>query len=78
MVHCTLLYSTVVSFLCIYSDPSIFTVRLGDLNNELTDGTEQEFDVVTVVVHEEYSLYPSPRFDIALLRLRQKGGLCAR
>ena len=59
-------------------DPSIFTVRMGDLHNQLPDGTEQEFDVARVVVHEEYSLAPSPRFDIALLRLQPKGGKCVR
>ena len=31
-----------------------------------------------VIVHEEYSLFPSPRFDIALLKLRSKQGKCAR
>lgn len=53
-------------------------VRLGDIINNIDDGTEQEFDVEKIIVHEEFTMYPSPRFDIALLKLKRKDGYCAR
>jgi len=53
-------------------------VRLGDLNNEYDDESEQEFDIEELIIHEEYSYRPSPRSDLALLKLKRKNGKCAQ
>nr|XP_002127039.1 uncharacterized protein LOC100176526 [Ciona intestinalis] len=59
-------------------DASIFTVRLGDLNNRVSDDTEQDFAIERLIIHEEFSLYPSARHDVALLKLAKVNGRCAR
>ncbi|XP_076825607.1 uncharacterized protein LOC143471122 isoform X1 [Clavelina lepadiformis] len=59
-------------------DGSEFTVRLGDLNNELFDETEQEFEIGELILHQQFSMYPSPTNDIALVRLARKAGKCAK
>ena len=56
----------------------MFIIWLGDLNNEIVDTTEQEFEVEQIIIHEEYVIFPSPRYDIALIQLRRKNGQCAR
>ena len=53
-------------------------MRLGDLNNLSDDETEQDFDISEVIIHENYEAWPSPRRDIALVKLKKKGGKCAR
>jgi len=60
-------------------DKDDFFVRLGDLNNESDepDEGEQDFDIDDVIIHENYEAYPSPRRDIALVKLRRKHGKCA-
>jgi len=59
-------------------DKDEFFVRLGDLNNLSDDETEQDFDISEVIIHENYEAWPSPRRDIALVKLKKKGGKCAR
>nr|XP_039273252.1 uncharacterized protein LOC120347391 [Styela clava] len=64
---------------CFYdSNPKTYIVRLGDLNNNRVDGTEQEFDPQEIIVHEDYTDIPSHRQDIALIKLKKKNGRCAR
>ena len=58
--------------------PTDFTVRLGDSNNEVQEGSEQEFGIQRIIVHEEYSITPSPRNDIALIKLSSSNGSCSR
>lgn len=60
------------------SNKDDFYVRLGDLNNELEDETEQDFDIEELIIHENYRAYPAPNKDIALIKLRQKNGKCAK
>lgn len=55
-----------------------YYVRLGDTNNEVEEGTEQDFDIDELIIHQDYKLYPSPRNDIALIKLRRNSdGQCA-
>lgn len=50
-------------------DPSVYSVTLGDLNREETEGSEQEFSVKRVVVHPKYNFPIAINNDIALLQL---------
>lgn len=50
-------------------DPSVYSVTMGDLNREISEGTEQEFSVKRVVVHPEYNSPIAINNDIALLQL---------
>jgi len=59
------------------SKSSKYYVRVGDLNNEVDDGTEQDFDISRLIIHPDYRLYPSPRNDIALVKLSKNNGKCA-
>lgn len=55
-----------------------YYIRVGDTNNDVEEGTEQDFDIDKLIVHEDYRLYPSPRNDIALIKLRRNSnGQCA-
>ena len=79
---------TLISFFYKLTDKILFNytnstkddlyVRLGDLNNEYDDESEQEFDIEELIIHEEYSYRPSPRSDLALLKLKRKNGKCAQ
>ena len=50
-------------------DPGMYSVTLGDLNREKSDGTEQKFSVKRVVVHPKYNMPVPVNNDIALLEL---------
>jgi len=55
-----------------------YYVRVGDTNNDAEEGTEQDFDIDELIIHQDYKLYPSPRNDIALIKLkRNSNGKCA-
>ncbi|KAL9974015.1 hypothetical protein ACROYT_G020544 [Oculina patagonica] len=53
-------------------DPSKYTVTLGDVNREKPEGTEQEFNVIRVVVHPKYESPVAINNDIALLQLARE------
>ncbi|CAH1232239.1 PRSS12 [Branchiostoma lanceolatum] len=57
-----------------------YSVVVGDLNKRFEEGTEQEFEILVVHVHENYTeeVTDSNDYDIALLRLRKKNGRCAQ
>lgn len=50
-------------------DPSKYSVTLGDVNREKPEQTEQEFNVIRVVVHPKYDSPVAINNDIALLQL---------
>jgi len=55
-----------------------YYVRVGDTNNEVEEDSEQDFDIDRLIIHEDYKLVPSPRNDIALIKLRKdSSGKCA-
>ena len=83
--YCNRKISKLIGLICLplklcTSDKDDFFVRLGDLNNESDepDEGEQDFDIDDVIIHENYEAYPSPRRDIALVKLKRKHGKCAK
>nr|CAB3260979.1 uncharacterized protein LOC100176526 [Phallusia mammillata] len=64
---------------CVHeTDHTIFIVRIGDTNNVVKESSEQEFEIEQIFTHEEYTLIPAPKNDIALIKLASVNGQCAR
>ena len=56
---------------------SYYTIRLGDHNRQVTEGTEQDIPGKRVIVHPDYNKIPIDS-DIALIQLSRPATLNAR
>lgn len=54
-------------------DLYIYTIRLGDHQSKEDDGTEQEYGIEKIIIHEDYSK-TTVDSDIALIKLTSKNG----
>ena len=59
------------------SDPGLYTIRLGDHNRKVNEGTEQDLKAIKVISHPNYN---NPRLnnDIALIQLAKPATLNKR
>lgn len=65
-------------YLCFtYRPGSYYTIRLGDHNRQVTEGTEQDIPGKRVIVHPDYNRIPLDS-DIALIQLSRPATLNAR
>ena len=60
-----------------FSNPALYTIKLGDHNRNVNEGTEQEIKAIKVISHPSYN---NPRLssDIALIQLERPATLNSR